>query len=240
MDSETLSLLRPPGGGRKLQIISQESTKGSSEALYDNESKRIFPIRQGIPDFYEPDNTLDRKRDNFYEVVAPMYDFLHHIQSIRKGGERKLREEFLQELSIKAGDKVLEVSVGTGANLRYLPREAHYFGLDISWEMLKRCSKQVQRQGIGVQLVMGDAEALPFADNSFDVVFNSLGFRQINDKRKALGEMIRVAKPGAKIMIADQLKTGVPVELLPMGVNNVQTKVVEGWSMYCLSFYKGN
>lgn len=240
MKPETLSILRTPGGKEKVQTLCQyEAGKEKKEALYHADSKTIFPIQLGIPIFYGQDRHQDGRKDHFYEMVAPMYDFLHHIQSARKGGERKMREEFLQELNIASGDKVLEVSVGTGANLRYLPSDAQYYGLDISWEMLKRCASNLRKLDIDAELVMGNAEALPFADDAFDVVFNALGFRQIHDKAGALAEMIRVAKPGGKIVVADQLKTGAPIDLLPSsGIYKVDTKEVEGWKMYCLSFYK--
>ena len=61
--------------------------------------------------------------------------------------------------------------------------------------------------GLQGDLFLGNAECLPFADESFDVVFHVGGINFFNDRAKAIREMIRVAKPGSKILIADEPKS---------------------------------
>lgn len=64
-------------------------------------------------------------------------------------------------------------------------------------------------KGWPVELFLGNAEALPYRDNSFESVFHVGGINFFNDKRKAIEEMIRIAKPGARILIADETDKGV-------------------------------
>ena len=90
--------------------------------------------------------------------------------------ETRLRE-YLDELEVKDGDRVLEVSVGTGRNLQFLPRGAQYFGLDISWGMLKQCQRNARKWNLDVALFMGNAECLPFKKELFDVVFHFGGIK---------------------------------------------------------------
>lgn len=123
---------------------------------------------------------------------------------LSRNGEVRARLECLKELDIGPNSRVLEVSVGTGANLRLLPADARYVGLDISLGMLKKCRSNLQRWKQQADLFQGAAETLPFSDNSFDVVYHIGGINSFNDKAKAIREMIRVAKPGSKILIVDE------------------------------------
>ncbi len=97
--------------------------------------------------------------------------------------------------------------MGTGQQLLNLKNhgvEGHFFGNDISYGMLRKCRKNLKKWGIDAGLVQGNAEALPFRDGFFDVVFHVGGFNFFNNKEKAVGEMIRAAKPGAKLYIVDE------------------------------------
>jgi ubiquinone/menaquinone biosynthesis C-methylase UbiE len=176
------------------------------------------------------------------------------------GDDRQMRIEYLQELEIKEGDRVLEVSIGTGSNLRYLPSGCEYYGLDISLGMLKRCQRNVRAWGQKAELFHGCAEYLPFADDSFDVVFHAGGIKFFNDKRRAIAEMIRVAKPGSKLVIMDQAEklaedvlrvpiarqffkglkemTVAPIDLVPAEMLDLRLDPVFNGGCYCLQFRK--
>ena len=155
---------------------------------------------------------------------------------------------------------MLEVSIGTGANLRQLPRTAEYYGLDISWGMLRQSQKNSRRWKMPVELFCGAAERLPFADGSFDVVFHAGGIHFFSDKVRAISELIRVAKPGTKLMIADETEQVVhrlekapiagrfnrdrsqavttPVDLVPAGMRDIHVRTIARGLLYCLSFRK--
>jgi len=126
-------------------------------------------------------------------------------------------DEIAETMEIESGDRVLETSVGTGQqfrNLKHHGMDGHFFGNDISYGMLRKCQKNIRKWGIDVGLVQGNAEALPFYDELFDVVFHIGGFNFFNDKKTAIHEMIRVARPGAKLYIIDEsakLKERLPI-----------------------------
>jgi len=81
----------------------------------------------------------------------------------------------------------------------HLPTDSFGFthGKSLAWVKLRRW-------GLQGDLFLGNAECLPFADSSFDVVFHVGGINFFNDRAKAIREMIRVAKPGSRILIADE------------------------------------
>jgi ubiquinone/menaquinone biosynthesis C-methylase UbiE len=166
----------------------------------------------------------------------------------------------LQELEIKSGDRVLEVSVGTGANWRILPHTASYFGLDISRGMLNVCRKHIKKWKLEAYLFQGEAEHLPFKDAIFDVVYHVGGINFFNNKAAAIREMIRVSKPGTKLLIVDETErvarkyektpfAGVfysrrpetiatPVDLVPPSMLEIKSREVANEDLYCLTFRK--
>ena len=112
------------------------------------------------------------------------------------------------EIEWKDNLSVLYVSIGTGQDLHYIPetidlKSLDFVGVDISISMLKKCLKSCAKK-TNLQLFHACAEDLPFADNSFDIVYHIGGINFFNDKAKAMQEMLRVAKPGTKILIADE------------------------------------
>lgn len=120
----------------------------------------------------------------------------------------------LSELKPKADGspiRILEVGVGTGANLplvrQYLPKglPVEIWGVDLSPGMLGVLRRTLRRQSDNeVRLLMADAHCLPFPDHSFDRVFHVGGINGFHDASRALAEMARVAIPGTPIMVADE------------------------------------
>lgn len=141
--------------------------------------------------------------------------------------------------------------MGTGANLRCLRRSATTFALDISWGMLARCQENLSKWQLEAELFLGNAEELPFCDESFDVVYHVGGINAFNDRARALAEMVRVARSGARFLVVDETaklleslswtpsakrmlqqhgdRFLAPVELLPAGMVDVQvTHILKG------------
>jgi ubiquinone/menaquinone biosynthesis C-methylase UbiE len=108
-----------------------------------------------------------------------------------------------ERLALAKGDVVLDVACGQGNFTVELARrvgpEGLVVGLDIAAPMLARATRRVRREGLdNVLLVRGDALALPFRDAAFAKVNCSGGLHQMPDLDRALGEMARVAQPGAR------------------------------------------
>ena len=211
MKRETLKILINPYNMKSLEL----STKDGSEFLTDRSENEI-PIENGVPNFlvFEKTEGLNEKYREFYNKIYNYYDIadffgnivlkLLHIINKNIPENAELFED--EDIEVKEGYKVLETSIGTGRNMKYLPEKAFYYGLDISKGMLMKCRKNMTRWKREIELFQGNAEFLPFKEETFDSVFHVGGINFFNDRKRAIEEMIRVAKPGAKIAIADEME----------------------------------
>ncbi|MEV6444983.1 class I SAM-dependent methyltransferase [Amycolatopsis sp. NPDC051716] len=105
----------------------------------------------------------------------------------------------------QATGEVLEVAVGTGLNLPCYPAEVTLTGVDLSEGMLAIARDRARRLGHPVTLREGDAEALPFAEASFDTVLCTFGLCAIPDPAAAVAEMVRVLRPGGRLILVDHV-----------------------------------
>lgn len=105
----------------------------------------------------------------------------------------------------RATGDVLEVAIGTGRNLPFYPAGVQITGVELSPVMLAIARQRAGDLGIEADLREGDAEALPFADNSFDTAVCVLSLCTIPDPAQAIAEMARVLKPGGKLLLLDHI-----------------------------------
>ncbi|MDX3659169.1 class I SAM-dependent methyltransferase [Streptomyces sp. ID05-26A] len=105
----------------------------------------------------------------------------------------------------QATGDVLEVAVGTGLNLPHYPAGVSLTGLDLSERMLGLAQSRAAGLGREVTLRQGTAHALPFADASFDTVVCTLGLCAIPDHGTAVAEMVRVLRPGGRLILLDHV-----------------------------------
>lgn len=193
-----LRLLRSPSSSAPLLLQHESLVSPSSER---------FPMHNGIADLRRPEDMvgLNGKYNRLYEFIGGFYDDIQRVVCKLQGFDRDAYVmSYLGKLEVKPGDSVLETSVGTGLNFKYLPPGTELCGLDLSPEMLTNCRANLLRWQLDADLFLGNAECLPFADSSFDVVFHVGGINFFNDRAQAIREMIRVAKPGSRILIADE------------------------------------
>lgn len=182
-----------------------------------------WPVREGLPRLYREETVrgTDRLMRYIYDNLWPLHDpAVHWLLPVLGGGtERQLREGYmprigLQDLQPRADGRplrILEVSVGAGANLALVRRDLpaglpfEFWGCDLSRGMLRDTERKLPRAGLGdVRLLMCDAHALPFPDASFDRVFHVGGIGGFRDPGRALREMARVAVPGTPIVVVDE------------------------------------
>jgi len=256
---ETVALLRSPYTGDSLRVVS----KGGHEALVSQSGER-FPVRDGIPVFFEPEKLTgsNQKYNRLYETIGGFYDDSQRVACALRGiSPGQYFRHYLRFLEVNPGDSVLETSVGTGLNYKYLPHGLKLFGLDLSAEMLTNCQANLRRWEMEADLLLGNAEDLPFADNSFDVVFHVGGINFFNDRAKAIREMIRVAKPGSRMLIADETEEYVkstyeripitsayfknrkeavtaPIDLVPPEMQEIHLEMLRDGQFYALTFRK--
>jgi ubiquinone/menaquinone biosynthesis C-methylase UbiE len=105
----------------------------------------------------------------------------------------------------QAAGEVLEVAVGTGRNLAYYPSDVRLTGIDFSPAMLELARRRAIELGREATLREADAQALPFADASFDTVVCTLGLCGFPDERAAITEMHRVLRPGGTLLLLDHI-----------------------------------
>jgi phosphatidylethanolamine/phosphatidyl-N-methylethanolamine N-methyltransferase len=115
-------------------------------------------------------------------------------------------------LGIEAGDRVLEVGVGTGINLALYPPNCHLTGIDFSSKMLEKARGRAMERGMkNVRLMEMDAAALSFEDDSFDVVYAPYVISVVPDPVQVVREMRRVCRPGGRILILNHFLSSNPV-----------------------------
>lgn len=108
-------------------------------------------------------------------------------------------------LGARARGRVLEVAIGTGLNLPHYPAEVTITGIELSPAMLAIAERRAAGLGRAADLRIGDAQALPFADEVFDTVVCALSLCTIPDPATALGEMRRVLVPGGRLLLVDHV-----------------------------------
>jgi len=187
------------------------------------EAKFADKLKQEIPpESLTEDNGIIFYLDNKFitgdnEKFMKMYNWMSNgydiaetvIGKIKYGNSiKKCRQGLMNRLEWRNGIDVLYVSIGTGKDIQFIPssidlKTVDFTGIDISLGMLKECKKKYSSK-TNLTLVNCCGESLPFKDNQFDIVFHIGGINFFNDKELAINEMIRVAKPGTKLLIADE------------------------------------
>ena len=138
--------------------------------------------------------------------VASKYDVMNDVMSM--GIHRVWKDAMMDWLAPRDGVKLLDVAGGTGdISFRFLKRApgAHATVFDMTQSMLDEGKErpEAQAQADSLDWVCGDAMALPFEDNSFDVYTISFGIRNVTRIPDALSEAYRVLKPGGRIMVLE-------------------------------------
>jgi len=111
----------------------------------------------------------------------------------------------------QARGQVLEIAIGTGRNLPFYPADVEITGIEISTAMLEIARQRAQSLGRQVELVVGDAQALPFPDQRFDTVVCTIALCSIPDERQAIAEVWRVLRPGGHFVALEHVRSPNPI-----------------------------
>ncbi len=141
-----------------------------------------------------------------FNSVASKYDVMNDVMSV--GIHRIWKDAMMDWLAPRKGQKLLDVAGGTGdIAFRFLKRAGagHATVLDLTEPMLIEGRKRAEagRLQDSLDWIVGDAMALPFEDNSFDVYTISFGIRNVTRPQEALNEAFRVLKPGGRLMVLE-------------------------------------
>ncbi|HDZ56814.1 MAG TPA: bifunctional demethylmenaquinone methyltransferase/2-methoxy-6-polyprenyl-1,4-benzoquinol methylase UbiE [Pseudomonas xinjiangensis] len=159
-----------------------------------------------------PESQKAAKVADVFHSVAAKYDLMNDLMS---AGIHRLWKRFTIELSgVRKGNRVLDIAGGTGDLARKFSAlvgpEGEVVLADINASMLQVGRDRLLDKGVSgnVRFVQADAEALPFPDNHFDCITIAFGLRNVTHKDKAIASMLRVLKPGGRLLVLEFSKPG--------------------------------
>jgi ubiquinone/menaquinone biosynthesis C-methylase UbiE len=242
-----------------LSPLENSSVAGNSEeGILCSKCHKKFLNTNGYIDFL-PDNVWphsSRRERIIRTLLAKMYTPANNFMFLFCGGARNARMEVLSQLDLKDNAVVLETGMGAGENyllMNKFAKNLRFFGIDIQKQMMTHCTRNIKQWELDVELFRADAVDLPFRDEKFDVVFHLGAFNLFSNKLKAIEEMIRVAKAGASIVIADEtekagrlfnLFTGAhekivpPIDIIPRDMLNKKMEIIWQGFGYLIKFTK--
>ena len=148
------------------------------------------------------------KIQQMFDGIAPDYDRLNHLMSL--GVDRSWRRRALREIvTPERPQALLDIACGTGdfalAQARRMHAESRITGLDLSEGMLAVMREKVEKAGLAgrISCEQGDCEQMRFAEGSFDCATIAFGIRNFAHREAALEEILRVLKPGGRLVILE-------------------------------------
>ncbi len=187
------SLSEGPSGTEVTAISARNNATKPEQLAWDADALRA-PHAQ-------PDKAA--RVEAMFDAIAPTYERVNRVASL--GRDAVWRARAVAAAGVRSGDVVLDVCCGTGDMVRALargePAPKLIIGLDFAARML--ATGDFDGLGQRVQLIRGDALRLPLADESVDVITCVFGVRNFRDLLAGLGEMARVARPGARVVILE-------------------------------------
>ena len=155
-----------------------------------------------------------RRVRGVFDSVAPKYDVMNDLMSM--GLHRAWKAYTVLVANVKEGQQVLDIAGGTGdLAMAFAPKvgaSGRVVHTDINEAMLREGRNRLIDAGVNLPTLVCDAEHLPFANASFDLVTVAFGLRNMTHKDVALSEMNRVLKPGGKLLVLEFSKVAKPLE----------------------------
>ena len=242
------------------------------EGLFrSTDGNKTYPVKSGIPDFIYPKEELlppsDLQSLEWYKNNAEVYDeFLPLTFETFKCSEEIEREHLVDMLEIRGDEVILEFGCGSGRDSERIAKRMNENGKlflqDISYDILKFGIQKFKKLNFKpeIEFSLANGYYLPFADQTFDRVFHFGGLNTFGDQKKTFQEIVRVSKPGARVVIGDEsmppwlrdtefgkvlmnsnphYKFGLPLEHLPVEARNVKFEWIIGGVFYVISFEIG-
>jgi ubiquinone/menaquinone biosynthesis C-methylase UbiE/uncharacterized protein YbaR (Trm112 family) len=273
MEVDILGYLCCPACRGEFEIMIEAQTE--SEVLVGRVvcqgCQRSYEINYGLPNLVYPDPEelpeIDAEFLKQYERIATSYDRTLRLMLLLLGirEPRARKRALVAPLELAPGDCVLEVGAGTGSNLpiiaEQIGKEGKLFALDLSPGMLAVAREKLKQKGIEAKFTLGNGAYLPYKDDLFDAVLHFGGINTFGEKERAIAELVRVTKPGAKIVISDEglapgkentwfgrrlLKMNTlfankpPKEFVPEQVEDFQLKWIWRGTFYVMEFRKAS
>jgi demethylmenaquinone methyltransferase/2-methoxy-6-polyprenyl-1,4-benzoquinol methylase len=149
-----------------------------------------------------------------FDSVASRYDVMNDMMSL--GLHRAWKAYTVAVAALREGDKVLDIAGGTGDLAKAFAKKVGERGTvvhtDINEAMLRQGRDRLLDKGLALPTSICDAESLPFATGSFDLVSVAFGLRNMTRKDRALAEMCRVLRPGGRLLVLEFSKVAEPLQ----------------------------
>lgn len=163
-----------------------------------------LPLKQ----YYEDEGLRKNFIDKIFNETATKYDYINQILSLGSGDW--YRKKALHRAGLDSGMSVLDVATGTGmvakSEFSIVGPEGKVIGLDRSCNMLKKAGEK-----LNIPLILGDAGALPFQNNTFDFLSMCYALRHVDDLKGTFREYFRVLKPGGILLILELMRPTHPL-----------------------------
>lgn len=146
----------------------------------------------------EPEDSIDytEKLDKEYSKYAKAYDTAVKLLPVWKTWIKTV-------IPYIEGNRVLEASFGTGFLLMQYANKYETYGIDFNADMVKIARNNLSRKGVKATLQQANVEQLPFPENYFDTVINTMAFSGYPNGKQAMSEFFRVLKEGGTLLIVD-------------------------------------
>lgn len=213
------SLMRLPAGDARsgleqilTQILSGELAVPAKKLGHSGDNDLGQAGEMVIPADYQG---KEEYLHSIFKAIAKKYDTINTVLSLNQ--DKYWRKFAVEQAGLKQGGTALDVCCGTGMITREMAKKVgstgKVIGLDFCEEMLEVANRELLESPYGncIEYVQGNAMDLPFPDNMFDSVTIGFGLRNVPDMRKTIREMMRVVKPGGRVVSLEFTKPNVPV-----------------------------
>lgn len=158
-----------------------------------------------VKPYSDSDLTKKQQVEQMFDNISGKYDLLNRILSM--GIDVSWRKKVVKSVKKQNPKTILDIATGTGdlAIAMAKATDAKITGFDLSAGMLEVGKRKIAEENLQdrIEMIQGDAEKMPFADDSFDVITVAFGVRNFENLKKGLDDIYRVLKPGGKLIILE-------------------------------------
>lgn len=158
-----------------------------------------------VKPYSDSDLTKKQQVEQMFDNISGKYDLLNRILSM--GIDVSWRKKVVKSVKKQNPKTILDIATGTGdlAIAMAKATDAKITGFDLSVGMLEVGKRKIVEENLQdrIEMIQGDAEKMPFADDSFDVITVAFGVRNFENLKKGLDDIYRVLKPGGKLIILE-------------------------------------
>lgn len=267
MKVEDIKIYRCPACRSGLSVLGKQPQTDlqTGELVCDN--NHSFFISDELPDFTWPKELadVDEETKNAYSLLADEYEKFASIpfQTFYED-ENEVRDKMTEKLNLESNSKVLEIGGGDGRGAQHIVKrlngEGALYFQELSPAFLLKAKERLQPSKDIVHYSIANASYLSFKDNYFDAALHFGGINTFSEIQKCLQELVRVVKPGGKIVVGDEgigpwlrdtefgkimvnsnplIGYKIPFELIPVEARNVKVEWIMMGAFFLLEFTVG-